>query len=122
MHHSQDESESRRIMDEIRKETQTPQSEREDKFAKLDALCQQVKEQEHLGATGEFPEGKLTQHDEGEIRLAVTHKDGKVVLAFGRSISWIGFDPKQAREVAELLRQHSYKAAEPPEPNLTKGK
>lgn len=84
---------------------------------KLEALTREISEQARLGATGDFPEGKLTQHDEGEIRIAVTHKDGKVVLAFGTAVAWVGFTPKQARAVAELLRQHSYKAAEAPEPD-----
>jgi len=32
-----------------------------------------------LGATGEFPQGKLTEEDEGEIRIGITVFNGKVV-------------------------------------------
>jgi hypothetical protein len=70
-----------------------------------------VKEAEQslgLGATGQFPGGKLTEEDEGEIKIAVTHKDGKVVLAFGKPVSWVGFMPQEARAVAETLRKHSH--------------
>lgn len=31
----------------------------------------------NLGATNQFPEGKLTDNDEGEIRVAIGQKDGK---------------------------------------------
>ncbi len=61
-----------------------------------------------LGATGEFPGGQLTQQDEGEIKIAVGAVDGKVVINFGKPVAWIGLDAKQARQLAESLRQKSY--------------
>lgn len=36
-----------------------------------------------LGPTGQFPQGKLTPHDEGEIRIAVGIEQGKVVMPSG---------------------------------------
>ena len=62
---------------------------------------------DRLGATGRFPEGKLTKHDEGEIRIAVGHADEKVLIDFGKPVAWIGFNARQAREVAESLLQHA---------------
>ena len=102
-------------MDEFRKKVQ-PLSEAA-MADKLEALTQQIAKEASLGATGAFPEGKLTQQDEGEIKIAVTVTDGKVVLAFGKPVAWIGFSPRQARQIAELLRQRSYQAAEAPEPD-----
>ena len=58
---------------------------------------------EPLGPTGQFPEGKLTSHDEGEIRLAIGQKDGKVFVDFGSQVIWIGFTPAQAKEIARIL-------------------
>lgn len=40
-----------------------------------------------LGATGEFPEGKLTEVDEGELKFAVGYMKGKVVIDFGTPVS-----------------------------------
>ena len=37
-------------------------------------------------------------------------KDGKVVLNFGTQVVWVGFDSKQARQLAESIRQASYRA------------
>jgi hypothetical protein len=74
----------------------------------IDEKIQQIEKQEQLGATGNFPGGKLTDHDEGEIRIAIGHKNGKVVVAFGKPISWIGFSPEQARELAEHIIKHSH--------------
>jgi len=58
---------------------------------------------DELGATGEFPEGHLTESDEGEIKFAVGYKDGKVVLDFGGPVAWMGMHPDQAKELASLL-------------------
>lgn len=60
-----------------------------------------------LGPTGQFPEGKLHQSDEGEIKLAIGHKEGKVVIDFGSQVTWIGFTPNQAEEIAALILKHA---------------
>jgi len=60
-----------------------------------------------LGPTGKFPDGKLTDSDEGEIAIAVGSKDGKVVIDFGKPTAWIGFTPAQANDIADLLRKHA---------------
>jgi hypothetical protein len=78
---------------------------------KRDLLGEDVRKQQelydaimpNLGATGRFPEGKLTPEDEGEIQIAIGHKDGKVVVDFGKPTVWIGFTPAQARDIADLL-------------------
>ena len=60
-----------------------------------------------LGPTGRFPEGRLTENDEGEIRLAVGTFKGTVTMNFGVPIASLGLTPKQARGVALALRQHA---------------
>jgi hypothetical protein len=61
-----------------------------------------------LGATGEHPEGKLKDDDDGEIRIAIGHTPGKVVMDFGeKPIKWIGFNPVQARQIAMTLMEHA---------------
>lgn len=59
-----------------------------------------------LGATGRFPEGKLASDDEGEIQIGIAQKDGKIILAFGKSIAWAGMTPEQAEEIGQLLIDH----------------
>jgi hypothetical protein len=59
------------------------------------------------GATGNFPDGKLKPDDEGEIKIAITNKDSRVIIDFGKSIAWIGFTKEQAKSLAELLLKHS---------------
>lgn len=56
-----------------------------------------------LGPTGRYPEGPLTEDDEGEIQIGTAATGGKVVLAFGKPIDWIGFGPDQARTLAQSL-------------------
>jgi len=76
-------------------------------------------QEQRLGPTGQFPDGKLTPQDEGEIRLAIGVKDGKVVFDLGKPVAWIGFTPKQAREVALSLFD---KAAEIEGVGMVKGR
>lgn len=59
--------------------------------------------QEMVGATGQFPDGKLNAHDEGELKIAVATRDHKVVLAFGKPVAWIGMNPDDARVIAVSL-------------------
>jgi len=56
-----------------------------------------------FGATGEFPEGKITDDDEGEIQFGVTTKDEKVVLNFGKPVAWFGMTRDQAEKLGRLL-------------------
>lgn len=64
-----------------------------------------------LGATGNFPKGKITERDEGEIKLAIGHAPGKVIISFGKEVAWIGFTPEQARDIARTLLEHSIEAS-----------
>ena len=66
----------------------------------------------NLGPTGEFPEGQLNPEDEGEIRIAITHDKGVVVLAFGKPISWIGLPPQIAKELGAKIIIHAEKIEE----------
>lgn len=55
------------------------------------------------GPTGEFPEGHLTDEDEGELVVRVgTHK-GRVVVEFGVPTRWFAMGPLQAHELAAAL-------------------
>jgi len=65
---------------------------------------------EKLGATGNFPLGKLTQSDEGELKMAVTTNKGKVIVAFGKPIAWMGLSPDDARMLAKILNKRADEA------------
>ncbi len=63
--------------------------------------------QNPLGATNTFSRGKVTEADEGDLRLAVYHKDGTVFFDFGKPTAWLGLDAASARQLASLLNQHA---------------
>ena len=50
-----------------------------------------------------YPRGRLNADDEGELRLAITVKDGTIIFAFGKAVTWIGLDYDQAKAIGELL-------------------
>ena len=58
---------------------------------------------EKLGATNLFPEGKLNDNDEGQLKFAVAIYEGKVVINFNTPTAWIGFDGEQAISLGQLL-------------------
>jgi hypothetical protein len=63
-----------------------------------------------IGATGEFPEGKIHGSDEGQVRFAIAHDKGKVIIQFGKPIAWFAMGPEQARELADTLTKHAIEA------------
>lgn len=77
-----------------------------DFFTKADAAKSELA-QLLAGPTGKFPQGKLTENDEGELTIAIGHKDGKIVLDFGTPTAWVGFDADQADQIADALRAHA---------------
>jgi hypothetical protein len=56
-----------------------------------------------LGATGMFPQGKLTRHDEGELSFAIGERDDLVVVNFATPVVWLAISPEQAVAMAQLL-------------------
>jgi len=64
--------------------------------------------EEKPGPTGNFPSGQMNDDDEGEIRIGVGVSDtGEVVMQFGKMIKWLGFEPGDARALAESLTRNA---------------
>ena len=63
-----------------------------------------------IGETGQFPDGAMTPDDKGQLRIAITAQHGKVILAFGQPVEWIGWTAAEARAVAKALGEWANKA------------
>lgn len=63
--------------------------------------------QDPRGATNRFPRGKVTEHDEGELKIAMYTKDGTIFVDFGKKVAWLGLDANSARDMAKLLLKHA---------------
>jgi len=50
-----------------------------------------------------YPDGKMNNNDEGELKMAIYIKEGRVILDFRKEISWIGFDKKTLRALIDGL-------------------
>jgi hypothetical protein len=63
-----------------------------------------------IGATGEFPQGKLNETDDGELNMAVAADKvtNLVILRFGTPVLWIGMNVQEAEGLAGLLTQKAY--------------
>lgn len=62
---------------------------------------------EKIGATGNYPDGKLNEHDEGELAIRISHDDRLITIEFGKPVSWFAFKPEQAIEFAEMIIEHA---------------
>lgn len=62
------------------------------------------KQRRALGATGDFPRGKLNADDEGGLRLAIGVKDKTVMIVFGKEVAWLGLGKQEALDFAETIR------------------
>lgn len=61
-----------------------------------------------LGATGNFPNGKINDEDEGQIAIGIAHtEEGKIIMNFGKAVKWIGFTKEEAKVIAESLLKHA---------------
>jgi hypothetical protein len=58
-----------------------------------------------LGATGQYPNGKLAPHDEGEFRYAIAADvaNQRVLIDFGKPMRSIGFTAEKGEEFMELI-------------------
>lgn len=63
------------------------------------------------GATGQFPDGKLSDNDEGEIMIGIAVYRGKVLFNFGKPVQGIGFTPEQAEQIGRDLINKAREAA-----------
>jgi hypothetical protein len=83
---------------------------RENAEAAMERKLQALRSSEYapkLGATGRFPQGQLTEHDEGEIQFQSGVVDRKVIVDFGQEVVWVGMDAAQARSLARALLKHA---------------
>jgi len=69
--------------------------------------------QDVLGATGRFPGGQLTELDEGEITFRIAFVSGKVVLDWGKPITWVGMSTEQAKDLARDLMKYANPVTRP---------
>jgi hypothetical protein len=62
-----------------------------------------------FGPTGEFPQGKLDDTDEGALKIGIAYDklDGIIRVEFGKPIAWLGLPPPEAVGLARLLLRHA---------------
>jgi len=67
-------------------------------------------EQFGLGATGQRPDGPaIVPEDEGELKVAMSIIKERIVVNFGKDVSFIAMTAEQALDMARLLVQWSVK-------------
>ncbi|MCH7541858.1 hypothetical protein IH981_03765 [Patescibacteria group bacterium] len=51
----------------------------------------------------QYPKGKLNDTDEGELVCACYIKDGRLIIDFGKSLTWVALDKEGLRRFIETL-------------------
>lgn len=61
------------------------------------------------GATGDFPQGRLSDDDQGGLRVAIAAdtRNGIVRVDFGKPVAWFGLDKATALALADKLRKYA---------------
>jgi len=55
----------------------------------------------------QYPRGKLTADDEGEISIAISELDNTVIIDFGKKVAWIGMSRPEAIEFAMKIMKRA---------------
>ena len=63
-----------------------------------------------LGSQGSFSEGKLSEEDEGDLKMLMSLKDGLVRIDFGKPVGWLALEKRYALHMADLLRKYARNA------------
>lgn len=77
-----------------------------EQIAKLEKELQNLKT---VGATGQYPHGRVGPGDLGELKSACYVKNGKLILDFGKSLSWLAMTKEEAKTLAAGLFKMSEK-------------
>lgn len=72
-------------------------------FKKVKSPEESEEIQSKPGATGNFPDGKLIEKDDGEIAVAFAVYQGRLIMNFGKPVAWIGFTRKEVENMITLL-------------------
>lgn len=64
-----------------------------------------------LGATGEYPKGQISKDDQGELKMAmsVNEEHKRIMIDFGKEVSWLGLEADEARIFAQALLANAIK-------------
>ena len=44
------------------------------------------------------------------LQFGIAHKDGQVIVQFGKPVAWMAFGPEIARQFADALTNHALEA------------
>lgn len=81
----------------------------EGQFHSQSELLKRFQAQQDGKAPRQFPEGRLSGDDDGDITFKVGGDPDKQIVAieFAKPVAWVAMPPQQAIELAQLLIKHA---------------
>lgn len=80
----------------------------DDALARADKAENEVAKLKQVGATGQFPHGRVGPDDLGELKSTCYVRNGKLILDFGKELSWLAMTKGEVMAMVAGL----YKMAE----------
>ena len=72
-------------------------------FKRTDKSTEEVAQEANLGATGKYPHGKTGPMDQGELKAGVYIQKDRLVVNFGKELSWLSMTKQEAMMFAAGL-------------------
>lgn len=72
-----------------------------------DAVMKRLLEQLEGRARREYSKGRINADDDGELAVAVAadKKHNRIIIDFGKNLSWVGLVPEEANALINILRE-----------------
>jgi anti-sigma factor ChrR (cupin superfamily) len=69
------------------------------------------KKEDEIGPTGEYPNGKLNEQDDGAMHYSVDtdHENQCVIIEFYKPVAWMGLGKEDALMLAKALTSRANK-------------
>lgn len=72
----------------------------DDALARADKAEEELQKIKSIGATGQFPHGRVGPDDLGELKSTCYVRNGKLILDFGKELAWIAMTKGEAMTMA----------------------
>lgn len=72
-------------------------------------MCRALIDGHELGAQGTFSDGKMSDDDEGDMKIMIGTQNRCVRIDFGKPVCWFAFSKEHAIEFAEAILKHARK-------------
>ncbi len=118
-HHGEESELSQEMLRRLRMAQSNPQQQaeqRRESQANIESMIKRYEQQGSGNAPREYPSGRVSPDDDGALAFAIGSdpETGIVRIDFNKHVSWLGMEPQQAVELAQMLIKHARAVSKEP--------